>query len=91
MIQPLEFKREYLHKNYPASRNDAGLEIMIDAALKYSAFDNTLYCTIYLMGLNDFDIKVLSKYAEAGYRIGIKTAHHCDDIDDIEVTVCYCY
>lgn len=90
MIQPLELKREYLHKNPPASRN-AGLESMIDSALKYSAFDNTLYCTLYLMGLNAFDIKVLAKYAEAGYKIDIKTAHHCDDTDDIEVTVCYYY
>lgn len=91
MIQPLEFKREYLHNNPSCTDQRTTLETMIDAALKYSAYDNTTYCTIYLMGLNDFDIKVLSKYAEAGYSIAIQTAHHCDDTDDIEVTVCYHY
>lgn len=90
MIQPLEFKQEYLHKNPPASRN-AGLETMIDAALKYNAYDNTTYCTLYLIGLSAADIKVLAKYADAGYDIVIRTAHHCDDTDDIEVTVCYHY
>jgi hypothetical protein len=37
------------------------------------------------------DIKVLAKYAKAGYSIAIHTAHHCDDTDDVEVTVCYHY
>lgn len=64
---------------------------MIDAALKYSAYDNTTYCTLYLIGLTAADIKVLAKYAEAGFSIAIRTAHHYDDTDDVEVTVCYYY
>lgn len=91
MIQPLEFKREYLHSNSSHTDKNTSLETMIDANLKYNAYDNTTYCTLYLMGLNAADIKVLAKYAEAGYSIAIQTAHHCDDTDDIEVTVCYHY
>lgn len=91
MIEPLEFKREYIHNNPSYTNRNAGLETMIDAALKYNAYDNTTYCTLYLLGLSASDIKVLAKYAEAGYSIGIRTAHHCDDTDDIEVTVCYHY
>ena len=64
---------------------------MIDAALKYSAYDNTTYYTLFLIYLSEADIKVLAKYAEAGYKIGIRTVHHCDDTDDVEVTVCYYY
>lgn len=91
MIQPLEFKREYIHNNPSHTDQNISLETMIDAALKYRAYDNTTYCTLYLMGLNAADIKVLAKYAEAGYYITIQTAHHCDNTDDIEVTVCYYY
>lgn len=91
MIQPLEFKREYLHNNPSCTDQNTSLETMIDTALKYSAYDNTTYCTLYLMGLSAANIKVLAKYAEAGYSIAIQTAHHCDDTDDIEVTVCYHY
>lgn len=91
MIQPLEFKREYIHNNPSYTNCNAGLETMIDAALKYNAYDNTTYCTLYLLGLSASDIKVLAKYAEAGYSIVIQTAHHCDDTDDVEVTVCYHY
>lgn len=92
MIQPLEFKREYLHNN-PSHANEhtTSLEIMIDTALKYSAYDNTTYCTLYLLYLSEADIKVLAKYAEAGYKIGIKSAHHCDGTEEVEVTVCYYY
>ena len=64
---------------------------MIDASLKYNAYDNATYCTLYLTGLSAADIKVLAKYAEAGYSIAIQTAHHCDDTDDLELTVCYHY
>jgi hypothetical protein len=91
VIQPLEFKREYLHNNPSSTYQNTSLETMIDAALKYHAYDNTMYCTLYLMGLNAADIKVLAKYAEAGYSIVIHTAHHCYDTDDIELTVCYHY
>lgn len=91
MIQPLEFKREYLHNNPSSTDQRTTLETMIDAALKYSAYDNITYCTLYLIGLTAADIKVLAKYAEAGYSIAIQTAHHCDDTDDVEVTVCYYY
>lgn len=91
MIQPLEFKREYLHNNPFHTDHNTSLETMIDTALKYDAYDNATYCTLYLMGLSDADIKVLAKYAESGYYIAIQTAHHCDDTDDIEVTVCYYY
>lgn len=91
MIQPLEFKREYIHNNLSHADKNISLETMIDAALKYNAYDNTTYCTLYLLGLSASDIKVLAKYAEAGYSISIQTAHHCDDTDDIEVTVCYHY
>lgn len=91
MIQPLEFKREYIHNNPSHADKNTSLEIMIDAALKYNAYDNTTYCTLYLIGLTAVDIKVLAKYAEAGYSIAIQTVHHCDDTDDIEVTVCYHY
>lgn len=91
MIQPLEFKREYIRNNTSSTDQRTTLETMIDAALKYSAYDNTTYCTLYLIGLTAADIKVLAKYAEAGFGIAIRTAHHCDDTDDIEVTVCYYY
>ena len=91
MIQPLEFKREYLRNNPSHISQNTSLETMIDAALKYYAYDNSTYCTLYLKGLSESDIKVLAKYAEAGYYIVIQTAHHCDDTDDIEVTVCYYY
>lgn len=91
MISPLEFKREYIHNNPSSTNSNDGLEIMIDAALKYNAYDNTTYCTLYLLGLSTSDIKVLAKYAEAGYSIAIQTAHHYDDTDDVEVTVCYHY
>ena len=91
MIQPLGFKREYIHNNPAYTDQNTSLETMIDGALKYSAYDNTTYCTLYLIYLGETDIKVLAKYAEAGYKIGIKTAHHCDDTVDIEVTVCYYY
>lgn len=86
MISPYEVKDRQLNEDFGMS-----LETMIDAALRYSAYDNTTYCTLYLIYLGEADIKVLAKYAEAGYKIGIKTAHHCDDTDDIEVTVCYYY
>lgn len=91
MIEPLEFKCEYLRNNPSCTDQRTTLETMIDAALKYSAYDNTTYCTLFLIYLSDADIKVLAKYAEAGYTICIRTAHHCDDTDDIEVTVCYYY
>lgn len=91
MIQPLEFKREYIHNNPSHTDQNTSLETMIDTALRYSAYDNTTYCTLFLIYLSEVDIKVLAKYAEAGYKIGIKTAHHCDDTDDVEVTVCYHY
>ena len=91
MIQPLEFKREYLHNNPSHIDQNTSLETMIDAALKYYPYDNSTYCTLYLTGLSEADIKILAKYAEAGYYIAIQTAHHCDDTDDIEVTVCYYY
>ena len=91
MIQPLEFKREYIRKNSSNTDQNTSLETMIDAALRYRAYDNITYCTLYLMGLSAPDIKVLAKYAEAGYSIIIQAAHHCDDTDDVEVTVCYYY
>lgn len=91
MIPPLEFKREYLHNHPSHTDQNTSLETMIDAALKYRAYDNTTYCTLYLIGLSAADIKVLGKYAEAGYDIAIQTAHHCDDTDDVELTVCYHY
>lgn len=91
MIQPLEFKREYLHNNPSHIDQNTSLETMIDTALKYYPYDNSTYCTLYLTGLSEADIKVLAKYAEAGYYIAIQTAHHCDDTDDIEVTICYYY
>ena len=91
MIQPLKFKRKYIHNNPSCTNQRATLETMIDAALKYSAYDNTTYGTLYLIGLTAADIKVLAKYAEAGFSIVIQTAHHCDDTDDLEVTVCYRY
>lgn len=91
MIEPLEFKREYLHNNPSHTCQNTSIETMIDAALKYNAYDNTTYCTLYLIGLTAADIKVLAKYAEVGYDIVIQTAHHCDNTDDIEVTVCYHY
>ena len=91
MIQPIEFKRIYLHNNPSHIDQNTSLETMIDTALKYYPYDNSTYCTLYLTGLSEADIKVLAKYAEAGYYITIQTAHHCDDTDDIEVTVCYYY
>lgn len=91
MIQPLEFKREYIHNNPSHTDQNTSLETMIDAALRYSSYDNTTYCTLYLMGLTAADIKVLTKYADAGYDIAIQTAHHCDDTDDIELSICYYY
>ena len=91
MIKPLEFKREHICKNMNVE-NSRGLETMIDMSLKYNAFDNTTYCTLYLMGLDAADVKVLAKYANAGYNIAIQPAHHSyDDSDDIELTVCYYY
>lgn len=63
MIQPLEFKREYLHNNPSYTDKNTSLETMIDAALKYSAYDNTTYCTLYLIGLTAADIKVLDMYS----------------------------
>lgn len=90
MIEPLEFQREHLRKNSFVGKS-LGLETMIDAALKYYAYDNTAYCTLYLPGLTAADVKVLAKYANAGYGIVIQTAHHCDDTDDIELTVSYHY
>lgn len=91
MIQPLEFKREYIHNNPSHTDQNTSLETMIDTALKYSAYDNTTYCTLFLLYLSDADIKVLAKYAEAGYTICIRNAHHCDGTDDIELTVGYYY
>lgn len=91
MIQPLEFKREYIHNHPSYTDQNTSLETMIDTALKYSAYDNTTYCTLYLIYLSETDIKVLAKYAEAGYKIGIKSAHHCDGTEEVEVTVCYYY
>lgn len=91
MIQPLEFKREYLHNNPSHTDQHTSLETRIDTALKYRAYDNTTSCTLYLIYLSEADIKVLAKYAEAGYKIDIKTAHHYDGTDDIKVTVCYYY
>lgn len=52
MIQPLEFKREYIHNNPSSTNQNTTLETM---------------------------------------SIVIRTAHHCDDTDDIEVTICYHY
>lgn len=49
MIKPLEFKREHICKNMNVE-NSRGLETMIDMSLKYNAFDNVTYCTLYLMG-----------------------------------------
>ena len=91
MIQPLEFKREYIHNNPSCTDEHTSLETMIDTALKYRAYDNTTYCTLYLLYLSEADIKVLAKYAEAGYKIGIKTAHHCDGTEEVELTICYYY
>ena len=90
MIEPLEFQREYLRSN-SNSDTDFGLETMIDASLKYRSYDNVTSCTLYLLYLSEADIKVLAKYAEAGYKIGIKSAHHCDGTEEVEVTVCYYY
>lgn len=45
MIQPLEFKREYLHNNPSCTDQRTTLETMIDANLKYSAYDQ--YCVLY--------------------------------------------
>lgn len=89
MIQPLEFKREYIHNNPSHIDQRTTLETMIDASLKYSSYDDTTYGTLYLTGLTAPDIKVLAKYADAGFSIVIRTAHHCDGTDDVEVTVCY--
>lgn len=91
MVEPLEFQREYLHNNPSHIDQNISLETMIDTALKYYPYDNSTYCTLYLTGLSEADIKVLAKYAEAEYYIAIQTAHHCDDTDDIEVTICYYY
>lgn len=91
MIQPLEFKREYIHNNPSHTDEHTSLETMIDTTLKYSAYDNTTYCTLYLLYLSEADIKVLAKYAEVGYKIGIKTAHHCDGTEEVELTICYYY
>lgn len=66
MIQPLEFKREYIHNNPSYTNQRTTLETMIDASFKYSPYDNTTYCTLYLIGLTAPDIKVLAKYADAG-------------------------
>lgn len=57
-----------------------------------SPYDSTIKvimtpCTLFRPALNGCDMKVLAKYAEAGYSIAIQTAHHCDDTDD----VCYHY
>ena len=91
MIEPLKFKREHLHNNPSCTNQRITLETMIDAAFKYSAYDNTTYCTLYLTGLTATHIKVPAKYAEAGFSIVVQTAHHCDGTDDLEVTVCYRY
>ncbi len=91
MIQPLEFKREYIHNNPSHTDQNTSLETMIDAALKYHAYDNTTDCTLYLMGLTAADVKVLAKYADAGYSIVIQTAHHFDATYDVEVSVSYHY
>lgn len=91
MIQPLEFKREYIHNNPSITNQNTTLETMIDASFKYRPYDDTTYCTLFLIGLTAADIKVLAKYAEAGFSIVIQTAHHCDGTDDLEVTVCYRY
>lgn len=69
MIQPLEFKREYLHNNPSSTDQRTTLETMIDAALKYSAYDNTTYCTLYLIGLTAADIKVLAFCLKLLYNI----------------------
>lgn len=63
MIHPLEFKREYIHNNPSHADQNTSLETMIDAALKYYAYDNATHCTLYLMGLSAADVKVLAKYA----------------------------
>lgn len=91
MIQPLEFKREYIHNNPSFTNQNATLETMIDASFKYRPYDDTTYCTLFLIGLTAPDIKILAKYADAGFNIVIQTAHHCDGTDNVEVTVSYHY
>ena len=90
MITPNEVKRKSIQNSDPENYSHT-LEVRIDAALKYDPFSNVTYCTLFRPALNGCDMKVLAKYAEAGYKIGIRTAHHCDDTDDVEVTVCYYY
>lgn len=86
MIEPLEFKREYLRQN-PRADIDVGLETMIDAALKYKPYDNVVYCTLYRPSLNGADIKALAKYVEAGYSVEAK----CVSDYEIQLTVHYVY
>lgn len=38
MIQPLEFKREYIHNNPSHTDQNTSLETMIDTALKYKYY-----------------------------------------------------
>lgn len=59
MIEPLEFKREYIHNNPSSTNQNTTLETMIDASLKYSSYDNTTYCTLYLIGLTALILKFL--------------------------------
>lgn len=61
MILPNEVKRKSFKNSDP--------ETMIDAALKYSAYDNTMYCTLYLIGLTAADIKVLASCLKLLYNI----------------------
>lgn len=52
-----------------------------------------LHIVLYILwGLDAAAVKVLAKYANAGYNIAIQPAHHFyDDSNDIELTVCYYY
>lgn len=88
MIQPLEFQREYLHNN-PHSETDVGLETMIDAALKYDPFSNVTHCTLFRPALNGCDMKVLAKYAEAGYIVNAMYSY--DSANTIELNIYYAY
>lgn len=90
MITPNEVKRKSIQNSDPENYSHT-LEVRIDDALRYDPFSNVTYCTLFRPALNGCDMKVLAKYAEAGYSIAIQTAHHCDDTDDVEVTVCYHY
>lgn len=88
MIQPLEFQREYLHNN-SHSEIDVGLETMIDAALKYDPFSNVTHCTLFRPALNGCDMKVLAKYAEAGYIVNARYSY--DSANTIELNIYYAY